>query len=59
LHQGWHLAIDTFLESPHDICDGPDAPLIADETYRVEPRSTVLLFALRATGAGQGGLLPG
>ena len=60
VHQGWHRAIDTFLEPPHDIVDVPEAaPPILDETYRVEPRSFVILFSLRASGTGQGGLLPG
>ncbi len=60
LHQGWHRAFDTFLEPPHDISDTPEAaPPIVDETYPVQPRSLVLLFAVRASGTGQGELLPG
>jgi glycogen operon protein len=60
LHQGWHRAFDTFLEPPHDISDTPEAaPPIVDETYAVQPRSLVLLFAVRASGTGQGELLPG
>jgi glycogen operon protein len=60
LHQGWHRAFDTFLEPPHDISDTPEtAPPIVDETYPVQPRSLVLLFAVRASGTGQRELLPG
>jgi glycogen operon protein len=52
-HHGWRRAIDTALESPDDICDGPEAPLLPAETYVVQPRSVVLLFAFRTTDAGQ------
>jgi isoamylase len=49
LHQGWHRAIDTALPRPHDISEGPaDAPLVRDKTYLTQPRSVVLLFALRS-----------
>jgi glycogen operon protein len=54
VHQGWHRGIDTSLDQPEDICDGPDAAPIVDETYRVEPRSIVLLFSFTANGTGQG-----
>jgi hypothetical protein len=47
------------LEPPDDICDGPDAPLIEDETYLVQPRSIVVLFSPRASGARPGGTRPG
>jgi len=59
MHQAWRRGIDTSLDPPEDICDGPDAAPLADKTYRVEPRSVVLLFSVRANGTGQGGLLPG
>ena len=41
----WRRWVDTFLESPHDLVDWNDAPIVAGSTYRVEPRSVVLLFA--------------
>jgi glycogen operon protein len=48
-HEGWRRAIDTALPPPDDISDGPaDAPLVHDPTYLTQPRSVVLLFALRA-----------
>lgn len=53
MHQGWHRLVDTFLEPPHDICDAPAALPISDDTYRVEPRSVVLLFALRPSATAQ------
>ena len=59
VHQGWHRAIDTSLDPPEDICDGPDAAPFVDKTYRVESRSIVLLFSVRANGTGQSELLPG
>ena len=58
VHQGWRRAFDTFLEPPQDICDSPDAAPVADETYEVQPRSLVLLFAGRLPGIGQGVPLP-
>ena len=59
VHQGWHRAIDTSLDPPEDICDGPDAAPFVDKTYRVESRSIVLLFSVRTNGTGQSQLLPG
>ncbi|MET1083092.1 MAG: glycogen debranching protein GlgX [Burkholderiales bacterium] len=53
VHQGWHRGIDTSLDPPEDICDGPDAAPFVDKTYRVEPRSIVLLFSVRANGTVQ------
>jgi isoamylase len=44
-HDRWRRWIDTFLESPHDIVDWTDAPMVAGSTYRSEPRSVVVLFA--------------
>ena len=53
MHQGWRRAIDTYLEAPDDICEGPDAPLVSGVTYMVQPRSVVALFAVRTVGAEQ------
>jgi isoamylase len=44
-HQGWHRLLDTYLESPDDICEGPELPPVKDETYLVQPRSLVILVA--------------
>ena len=44
----WRRLIDTYLESPEDICDVFDAPVFSGESYVVEARSVVILFALRA-----------
>ena len=41
----WHRWIDTFLDSPHDIIDWDEAPVVSGNRYRVEPRSVVALFA--------------
>ena len=50
-HEGWHRLLDTSLASPDDICDGLDeASLVPDGTYLVQPRSVVVLFALRTDG---------
>jgi isoamylase len=40
----WRRWIDTFLDSPDDIVDSEEAPEVAGPTYRVEPRSVVILF---------------
>ncbi len=55
-HQGWRRFIDTYLESPEDICDVFDAPVFSGESYVVEPRSVVILFAVRAGQAREGTL---
>jgi isoamylase len=41
----WRRWIDTSLESPHDIIDWPSAPTVTARTYRVGPRSVVVLIA--------------
>jgi isoamylase len=41
----WHRWVDTFLDSPHDIVERAQAPLVPGHTYRAEPRSVVVLFA--------------
>ena len=47
---GWRRIIDTNLESPDDIvADIADAVAVDGSTYTVQPRSTVLLAARRAT----------
>jgi glycogen operon protein len=49
--QRWRRCIDTALESPDDIYPWDKAPLVAQTTYVVQPRSVVLL-ALKATVEG-------
>ena len=41
----WRRWIDTSLDSPDDITQWQDAPVHADATYRVGPRSVVVLWA--------------
>jgi isoamylase len=41
----WHRWIDTSLESPYDIVEWQTAHSIADRSYRVGPRSVVVLWA--------------
>ena len=45
----WRRWIDTFLDSPHDIVDWDETPRVGGFTYRVEPRSVVVLFARLGT----------
>jgi isoamylase len=50
----WKRWIDTYLESPDDVCDWTNAPAVPDSRYRVQPHSIVILIA--PTGAPtQGG----
>jgi isoamylase len=44
----WRRIIDTFLDSPEDICEWASAPTVKDTRYLVQPRSVVLLA--RTTG---------
>ncbi len=41
----WRRWIDTSLESPQEIVNWKDAPLVNTSRYRVSPRSVVVLFA--------------
>jgi glycogen operon protein len=41
----WHRWIDTFLESPQDIVEWAQAPVVPGHSYRVGPRSVVVLFS--------------
>jgi glycogen operon protein len=47
----WRRWIDTSLESPQDIQDWPDAPVVAERTYRAGHRSVVVLIAAADTEA--------
>ena len=40
----WHRAIDTSLDSPHDISEWHSAPPVTTRTYRAAPRSVVTLY---------------
>jgi isoamylase len=41
----WRRRIDTFLDSPQDIVEWNQAPEVSGASYRVGPRSVVILFA--------------
>jgi glycogen operon protein len=41
----WRRCVDTFLDSPDDICDWAEGPIVSDATYLVHPHSVVLLVA--------------
>jgi isoamylase len=41
----WYRLLDTWLPSPDDISEPPDASLVAQDYYRVERRSAVILIA--------------
>ena len=44
-HGSWRRCIDTYLDSPDDICDLADALQLQGPTYCSQPRSVVLLLA--------------
>ena len=47
----WHLAVDTSREAPHDLFAASEEPLWEDpRTYRLSPRSSVVLLARRMNG---------
>ena len=48
----WRRCIDTALESPDDIHQWAEAPMVQPSRYDVQPRSVVLLASV-LSGAGQ------
>ena len=47
---GWYRWIDTVLESPEDIREWGEAPIVHGRKYRVQARSVVVLFARMRRG---------
>jgi isoamylase len=43
--ESWRRRVDTYLDSPDDIYAWADAPRLPGSTYRVQPRSVVILLA--------------
>jgi glycogen operon protein len=41
----WRRCIDTYLDPPLDICSWADAQMVGKSSYRVQPRSVVILVA--------------
>jgi glycogen operon protein len=41
----WRRCIDTFLDSPNDICGWEAAPPLKQSSYRVQPRSVAAFIA--------------
>ena len=46
-YEPWRRCVDTFLDSPDDICTWPDASVVNGSTYLVRPRTVVLLTRSR------------
>jgi glycogen operon protein len=42
---GWRRVVDTHLPSPNDIVMPDTAPVLADPTYIVGPRSVAVVFS--------------
>ena len=42
-YEPWRRCLDTFLDSPDDICTWPEAKTVTGSTYPVQPRSIVML----------------
>jgi isoamylase len=52
----WHRWIDTALDSPYDICEWEDSPVLDQAKYTAQPRSIVICFTrLLADAAFQEG----
>lgn len=49
----WRRCVDTFLDSPDDILDWAEGPIVSGATYPVHPRSVVLLVAQAPGGTEQ------
>ena len=43
--ESWRRCVDTYLDPPDDICTWAEAQRLQGSTYRVQPRSVVLLLA--------------
>jgi isoamylase len=43
--ESWRRRVDTYLDPPDDIYAWADAPTLPGSTYRVQPRSVVILLA--------------
>ena len=44
----WRRCLDTYLDTPADVCGWEDAPDVQERTYLVHPRSVVVLVARTA-----------
>jgi isoamylase len=44
----WRCCLDTSLDAPADVCGWNDAPSVQARSYRVQPRSVVVLVATTA-----------
>ena len=53
-HEPWRCCLDTFLDSPDDVCAWGRAPTVQDRAYLVQPRSVVMLIS-KSNAAGQPG----
>jgi isoamylase len=53
VYEPWRRCIDTFLESPEDVCPLEDGPIVPLPTYPIQPRSLVILFAQARTDAAR------
>jgi isoamylase len=53
--QAWRRCIDTSLDSPDDVCNPAEAPPVESPSYRVQPRSVVLLVRRTPGVTGAGG----
>jgi glycogen operon protein len=52
VYEPWRRCIDTSLDSPEDICNWLRAPDVDDSTYRVQPRSVVILMTRSSSNPG-------
>jgi glycogen operon protein len=49
----WHLAVNTFAETPHDLFAADEEPLLlCPQNFLLEPRSSAILLARRPQPSG-------
>ena len=46
----WRVRVDTYADPPHDIYEAAEAPIVEGATYRVQPRSIVMLLSQSTNG---------
>jgi isoamylase len=54
--ESWRRRVDTYLDPPDDIYAWADAPTLSGSTYRVQPRSVVILLAKAASSRSNSSL---
>jgi glycogen operon protein len=43
--EAWRVRVDTYADPPHDVYESAEAPIVEGATFRVQPRSIVMLLS--------------